>query len=67
MAFSCSAAEQLMDSGASRQQGVVKKLSHDYGFLQSLSCAETVYFNTSHVVNAKDGERLRVGSQVGLP
>lgn len=55
---------QLIDSGATRQQGVVKKISHDYGFLQSLSCPDTVYFNTAHVVQTRDGERLRVGSQV---
>lgn len=55
---------QLIDSGATKQQGVVKKLTHDYGFLRSLSCPETVYFNTAHVVQSREGERLRVGSQV---
>lgn len=42
----------------------MKKLTHDYGFLQSLSSSETVYFNTAHVVQTREGERLRVGSQV---
>lgn len=55
-----------MDSGASRQQGAVKRLSHDYGFLQSMSSSESVYFNVSHVTHGEgaDSERLRVGSQV---
>ncbi|CAM9754667.1 unnamed protein product [Ectocarpus sp. 12 AP-2014] len=55
--------QKLIDSGATKQQGVVKKLTHDYGFLRSLSCPETVYFNTAHVVQSREGERLRVGSQ----
>lgn len=62
----CYSVVQLIDSGATKQQGVVKKISHDYGFLQSLSCPGTVYFNTAHVVQTREGERLRVGSQVSL-
>ena len=60
---------QLVESGATKQQGVVKRLTHDYGFLQSLSCPDTIYFNTCHVLPVKEGgpERLRVGSQVRLP
>lgn len=57
---------QLIDSGATKQQGVVKKMTHDYGFLQSLSSSDTVYFNTADVVQSREGERLRVGSQVLL-
>lgn len=55
---------QLLDSGATKQQGVVKKMTHDYGFLQSLSSSDTVYFNTADVVQTREGDRLRVGSQV---
>ncbi|CAM9108870.1 unnamed protein product [Scytosiphon promiscuus] len=55
--------KKLVDSGATKQQGVVKKLTHDYGFLQSLSSSDVVYFNTAHVVQTGQGERLRVGSQ----
>lgn len=56
---------QLIASGATRQQGIVKKVTHEYGFLQSLSGPESVYFNTSHVVQGPEGgERLRPGSQV---
>lgn len=56
---------QLIASGATRQQGIVKKVTHEYGFLQSLSGPESVYFNTCHVVQGPEGgERLRPGSQV---
>eukprot|EP00904_Undaria_pinnatifida_P012646 jgi/Undpi1/8511/HiC_scaffold_25.g10978.m1 len=57
--------KKLVESGATKQQGVVKRLTHDYGFLQSLSCPDTIYFNTCHVLPVKEGgpERLRVGSQ----
>lgn len=42
----------------------MKKLTHDYGFLQSLLSSDIVYFNTAHVMQTGQGERLRVGSQV---
>lgn len=58
---------QLVDSGATKQQGVVKKMTHDYGFLQSLSSPDTVYFNSADVVQgSREGERPRVGSQVNV-
>eukprot|EP00752_Nemacystus_decipiens_P009418 g8421.t1 len=55
--------KKLIDSGATKQQGVVKKMTHDYGFLQSLSSAHTIYFNAADVVTSREGERPRVGSQ----
>lgn len=58
---------QLIDSGATKQQGVVKKMTHDYGFLQSLTSSDTVYFNAADVVQSREGEHPRVGSQVSLP
>lgn len=41
-------------------------MNQDYGFLQSLSSSDTVYFNTADVVQSREGERPRVGSQVLL-
>lgn len=54
---------QLIESGASRHQGVVKKLTPDFGFLQSLSCPDSIYFSTADISTNEAG-RVRVGAQV---
>ncbi|CAM9914767.1 unnamed protein product, partial [Discosporangium mesarthrocarpum] len=55
---------QLVESGATRAQGVVKRLNNEYGFLQPImNPMAKMYPTTEADEGAERGERLRAGAQ----